>query len=182
MVAALLNDWSTDQRWMLRTAFPITLQGNLISDQTTGNSYYGNLNLIPGAPLYLYGSQYPGGKAINPEAFGYPSDPKSQGNAPRNFVRGFGEAQWNAALRREFRIHEDLTAQFRVEAFNILNHPNFGYVDPTRSDAQFGLATSMLNQSLGSMSALYQQGGSVALTRRRKSIGVYAVHITTCDV
>jgi hypothetical protein len=158
-VSTLLNDWSTDQRVMLRTAFPITLQGNLVTDPVTGNNYYGNLNLIPGAPLYLYGSQYPGGKAINPGAFGYPSDPNSKGNAPRNFVRGFGEAQWNAALRREFRIHEDLTAQFRVEAFNILNHPNFGYVDPTRSDAQFGLATSMLNQSLGSMSALYQQGG-----------------------
>lgn len=159
MVSAVMNDWSTDQRVMLRTAFPITLQGNLITDPVTGNSYYGNLNLVPGAPLYLYGSQYPGGKAINPAAFGYPSDLTSQGNAPRNFARGFGEAQWNTALRREFRIHEDLTAQFRVEAFNILNHPNFGYVDPTRSDAQFGLATSMLNQSLGSMSPLYQQGG-----------------------
>lgn len=159
IVGALLNDWSTDQRLMLRTAFPITLQGNLISDPTTGNSYYGNLNLIAGVPLYLHGSQYPGGTAINPAAFGYPSDPNSPGNAPRNFVRGFGETQWNAALRREFRLHEAVMAQFRVEAFNVLNHPNFGYVDPTLSDAQFGLATSMLNQSLGSMSSLYQQGG-----------------------
>jgi hypothetical protein len=159
LVGVLLNDWSTDQRVMLRTSFPITLQGNFISDPVTGSTYYGNLNLNSGVPLYLYGSQYPGGKAINPAAFGYPSDPASQGNAPRNFVRGFGEVQWNAALRREFHLYKDLAGQFRVEAFNLLNHPNFGYVDPTLSDAQFGLATSMLNQSLGSMSPLYQQGG-----------------------
>lgn len=159
IVRALLNGWSTDQRVMLRTAFPITLQGNLISNPATGNTYYGNLNLIPAEPLYRYGSQYPGGKAINPAAFAYPSDPNSAGNAPRNFVRGFGEAQWNTALRREFHIHEGVTAQLRAEAFNMLNHPNFGFVDPTLADAQFGLATSMLNQSLGSMSPLYQQGG-----------------------
>jgi hypothetical protein len=158
-VSSFLNDWSLDQRVMLRTAFPITLEGNLFTDPITGNRYYGNLDLVPGSTLYLYGSQYPGRKAINPAAFVYPSDPESQGTAPRNFVRGFGEAQWNTALRREFRIHEDLTAQFRAEAFNVLNHPNFGYVDPVLSDAQFGLATSMLNQSLGSMSPLYQQGG-----------------------
>lgn len=159
LIGALLNDWSTDQRVMVRTAFPITLQGKVISDPVTGNRYYGNLNLVPGVPVYLYGSQYAGGKAINPEAFEYPSNAASKGTAPRNFVRGFGEGQWNTALRRDFPIHETLTAQFRVEAFNVLNHPNFGYVDPTLSDAQFGLATSMLNQSLGSMSALYQQGG-----------------------
>ena len=156
---ALLSNWSTDNRLMARTAFPITLQGNLIFDPVTGRQYYGNVNLVPDEPVYLEGSQYPGGKAINPAAFAYPADPSSAGDAPRNFVRGFGEVQWNAALRREFHIHDQLTAQFRAEAFNVLNHPNFGYVDPTLSDSQFGQATMMLNQSLGAMSPLYQQGG-----------------------
>jgi hypothetical protein len=156
---AVMNDWSTDDRVMARTAFPITLQGNLISDPTTGNSYYGNVDLVPNEPLYLYGSQYPGGKAINPAAFTYPSNPDSPGDAPRNFVRGFGSVEWNTALRRAFQLHRGLTAQFRAEAFNVLNHPNFGYVDPNLSDAQFGQATMMLNQSLGSVSPLYQQGG-----------------------
>lgn len=159
LLRGLLSDWSTDNRLMARTAFPITLQGNLISDPITGEQYYGNVNLVPNEPVYLQGSQYPGRKAINPAAFTYPADPNSAGDAPRNFVRGFGEVQWNTALRREFHIHDQLTAQFRAEAFNALNHPNFGYVDPTLSDAQFGQATMMLNQSLGAMSPLYQQGG-----------------------
>lgn len=158
-LGAVINDWSTDNRLMARTAFPVTIQGNFITDPNSGNSYYGNVNLVPDEPLHLFGSQYPGGKAINPAAFTYPTDPNSPGDAPRNFIRGFGAVQWNTALRRQFHIYENITAQFRAEAFNVLNHPNFGYVDPRLSDAQFGRATMMLNESLGSVSPLYQQGG-----------------------
>ena len=68
--------------------------------------------------------------------------PRSAYDAPRNLVRGFGEIQTNVALRREFRLHNSLAMQFRAESFNVFNHPNFGYVDPTLSDATFGLATN----------------------------------------
>jgi hypothetical protein len=50
--------------------------------------------------------------------------------------------------------------QFRVETFNLLNHPNFGYVDPDYTDATFGEATAMLNTSLGTVASQYQQGGA----------------------
>jgi hypothetical protein len=159
LLGSLVNNWSTDHRVMMRTGFPITLKGKYITDPATGN-YYGNVNVVPNEPLYLYSSQYPGGRTVNPAAFSYPTNASVPGTAPRNFVRGFGEMQWNTALRREFHLRDAFTAQFRAEAFNVLNHPNFGYVDPTLSDAQFGRATSMLNQSLGSVSPLYQQGGS----------------------
>jgi hypothetical protein len=82
------------------------------------------------------------------------------GNAPRNFVRGFGATQLNVAVRREFHLRDSISLQFRAEAFNIFNHPNFGYVDPTYTDALFGQATKMLNSSLGTMAAQYQQGGA----------------------
>jgi hypothetical protein len=49
---------------------------------------------------------------------------------------------------------------FRAETFNLLNHPNFGYVDQTYTDATFGQATEMLNTSLGTVASQYQQGGS----------------------
>jgi hypothetical protein len=157
--SALVNHWGFDTRLTARSAFPITLQGNLLTDPATGSQYYGNLNLVAGQPLYLYGNQYPGGRAVNPSAFSTP-DGNNQGSAPRNFVRGFGEAQWNSAIRRTFPIYRETTLQFRAEAFNILNHPNFGYVDPILTDATFGQATKMLNSSLGTMAAQYQQGGS----------------------
>lgn len=163
----ILNHWSLDARAIARTAFPITLLGNTLTDPL-GNRYYSGVNFDPSKPIYLYGSQYPGGRAINGgpaasnPAFTFPTGTNS-GNAPRNFVRGFGAAQANIAARRTFPIGDALSLQFRAEAFNITNHPNFGYVDPTVTDATFGQATKMLNQSLGSMSSLYQAGGARSL-------------------
>jgi len=159
VIGELLDHWGLDSRLQARTGFPVTLQGNFLVNPADGSSYYANPNLVPGQPIYLYGSQYPGGRAINAAAFALPTNPNDPGNAPRNFVRGFGTWQINLAVRREFPIHDKLRLQFRAEAFNILNHPNFGKVDPILTDAQFGQATQMLNQSLATLSPLYQQGG-----------------------
>ena len=81
------------------------------------------------------------------------------GNVPRNSQRLFGAWQMDLAVRREFPVRESLRVQFRAEAFNIFNHPNFGTVDPNFGDASFGLATGTLASSLGVLSPLYQSGG-----------------------
>jgi hypothetical protein len=154
----LFNHWSVDGRVMARGGFPVTLNGNLLTDAGTGSYYYGGLNLVPNTPLYLRGSQYPGGRAINKAAF-TPPPGSSVGNAPRNLVRGFGEFQTNMAVRREFTFGDKARLQFRAETFNTLNHPNFGYVDPIYTDTTFGQATKMLNASLGTVASQYQQGG-----------------------
>ena len=154
----LSNGWGLDARLNVRSGFPVTLEGNEIVDPATGSLSFGELNLVPGKPIYVYGNQYPGGKAINKAAFSLPASGIS-GDAPRNFVRGFGATQLNLAARREFRLHRDLALQFRAEAFNILNHPNFGLVDPTYTDLLFGQATATLNSSLGTLASQYQQGG-----------------------
>jgi hypothetical protein len=156
--ATALNGWGVDGRLLARTSFPITLEGNRVTDPTSGSEYYTNVDLVRGQATYLYGDQYPGGHALNPAAFAFPtgSDP---GNAPRNFTRGFGESQVNFSVRREFALTEKTHLQFRAEAFNVFNHPNFGYVDPYLTDPTFGQATKMLNQSLGTVASQYQQGG-----------------------
>jgi len=159
VIGDLLDHWGVDSRLEARTGFPITIQGNFLVNPVDGSSFFGNPDLVPGQPIYLHGSQYPGGRAINPAAFSIPTDPTDPGNAPRNFVRGFGAWQINLAVRREFPIHDKVRLQFRAEAFNVLNHPNFGYVDPNLSDVTFGQATSMLNRSLATLASQYQQGG-----------------------
>jgi hypothetical protein len=162
VIDELLNHWDMDGRFSARTGFPVTLYGNYFTDTATGDTYYGNLNLVPNQPIYLYGSAYPGGRAINPSAFSYPIG-SDVGNAPRNFVRAFGAQQINLAAKRQFTLHDQINLQFRAEAFNLLNHPNFGYIDPYLTQSQFGQATRMLNQSLTTMSSLYQQGGARSL-------------------
>jgi Carboxypeptidase regulatory-like domain/TonB dependent receptor/TonB-dependent Receptor Plug Domain len=158
LTSGLLNGWALDGRLIARTAFPVTLEGNFETDPATGSEFYTNVNLVPNQPIYLYGGHFPGGRSLNPAAFAYPAG-TNPGNAPRNFARGFGESQVNFAVRREFPLHDRLHLQFRAEAFNILNHPNFGYVDPNLNDSTFGQATQTLNQSLGTVSSQYQQGG-----------------------
>lgn len=162
VTGAFLNHWGLDTRVTARSAFSVPLFGNTYTDPTTGIQAYTGLNLIPGVPVYLYGSQYPGGKEINPAAFSAPAT-GTFGNAPRNVIRGFDETQVDLALRREFPVYERLKLQFRAEAFNLLNHPNFGTINTTYCNGTprctFGQATTMLNSSLGQLSSLYQAGG-----------------------
>jgi len=170
---AILRGWSTENIIHAQSAPPVN-----IFDQSLGSP---NLflavvrpDVVPGQPVYLYGAQYPDGKAFNAAAFTSPPIdpvtglPTRQGDLPRNAVRGFGSAQWDFAVHREFVIHESLKLQFRAELFNVLNHPNFGppIGDLSGFSGPFGLSTQMLGQSLaggnlgaGAFSPLYQLGG-----------------------
>jgi hypothetical protein len=169
LLRALSSDWGVDGRFTARTGFPVTLDGNEVVDPVTHATEFSGLNLVAGAPLYLYGSTYPGGRSINPAAFALPPSGQS-GDAPRNFVYGFGAIQGDVALRRSFPIRDSLHGQFRAEAFNVSNHPNFGAIDAYYGDIQFGQATQVLAQSLGNLSPLYQMGGPRSLQLTLKLI------------
>jgi Carboxypeptidase regulatory-like domain/TonB dependent receptor len=172
-LGALLRHWGLDDRFTARTGFPVTLTSGLdVVNPATQKTFSGGLDVVPGQPFYIYGSQCaavygdglscPGGRAINPNAFSEPAA-GGLGDAPRNFVRGFGAWQMDLAVRREFPIHEGLKLQFRAEAFNVFNHPNFGVINstycPPGPGCTFGQATATLASSLGILSPLYQQGG-----------------------
>jgi len=172
LTKALLGGWSTQNAIVLRSASPVGISDASFSQLPGGFSTQVRPDLVSGRPLYLYGSQYPGGKAFNPNAFtDPPSDPNTglplrQGNMPRNLLRGFGAAQWDFAVHRDFPIHESLRLQFRAEMFNVLNHPNFGPQNGTFGSLGFGLSNQLLSQSLsgsnlggGGFSPLYQMGG-----------------------
>ena len=171
-VSVVVNHWGIDGRLSARTSFPVSLDGRQVADPATGNFLFAGLNLVPEQPFYLYGAQCaaaynngrgcPGGRAINPAAFSAPTG-NSAGDAPRNFVRGFGAWQADLAVRRDFPLHDRLRLQFRAEAFNVFNHPNFGSINarfcspsPT---CTFGQAQLTLARSLGGLSPLYQAGG-----------------------
>jgi len=160
----LCKGWGLDGRLLTRSSYPITLLGNLMFDPVTGEPYYSGVDQVARRPTYLRGSQYPGGRvinagpALNSPAFVLPGV-GSSGSAPRNDLRGFSATQLNIALRKEIPIAHRLDLQFRAETFNLLNHPDLGYIDAHITDALSGQSTLMLNQSFGSNGSLYQQGG-----------------------
>ena len=60
------------------------------------------------------------------------------GNVGKNSFRAPPAFQLDAQVSRLFPIYEALTVDLRLEAYNALNHPNFGNPDAKVSDGTFG--------------------------------------------
>jgi len=165
IVKSVLGNWSFDSIIYARSAPPV----NVVTGQDTFGVILSNAqsvqrpNVVPRVPFYLYPSSAPGGKVINANAFTVPTS--GQGDLGRNALRGFGATEWDFTLRRQFRFTERVSLQARCDFFNILNHPNFGSPINYLSSPQFGQATMMLNNYLGTggqsggLNPLYQIGG-----------------------
>jgi Carboxypeptidase regulatory-like domain len=71
------------------------------------------------AALFNTGCYALGNSILVPPAFG------TLGTTGRNIWRDTGFKNWDLSVTKSFRFKERLTAQFRVEFFNVLNHPTF---------------------------------------------------------
>jgi hypothetical protein len=161
ILSAITRGWSLDTIIVARSGFPfnakVDLGASQVAEQLT------RPDLVPGQPLWVKSAQAPGGQTLNPNAFVVPSTIR-QGTEGRNDIAGFGFTQTDVSLVRLFSLGERLKLQFRTDAFNVLNHPNFsnplGFI-------QFGplyfQSTQMLNQALGGLNPLFQGGGPRSL-------------------
>ena len=177
VINSIASGWSVQNVVQARSALPVNVYDGFL--RLNGASTQLRADLVPGVPLYLYGSQYPGGKIFNnlidpsrPGCKGPFCPPPiangvalREGNLGRNALRGFGATQWDLAVHRSFHIYESATLQFRAELFNVINHPNFGQPIGDITNSQFGRSTQTLARSLsanaggGGLNALYQIGG-----------------------
>jgi hypothetical protein len=73
---------------------------------------------------------------LNPLVF---SGPNGFGNLGRNVIIGPGFSNIDLALIKNTDITERLRWQIRVDAFDLLNHPNYGQPGRTFGTASFGL-------------------------------------------
>lgn len=185
---AVLSGWSVESIVQARSAPPVTVyEGQFFSIA----SDYAQVrpDVISGIPLYLFGRQYPAGKAFNytpgavtggcmdgsesvgpfcPPPTDASGNPLRQGNMARNALRGFGAFQWDLAIHRDFPIREAVKLQFRAELFNAVNHPNFAPpVADLSNQSEFGRSIQTLAQYFaganvggGAFSPLYQIGGA----------------------
>jgi Ca-activated chloride channel family protein len=151
---ALFRNWVANSVFNTRSARPINV---VYSFPTSYGFAYLRPDLVPGLPLYLSELAVPGGRRINPDAFAVPLNFR-QGTLGRNSLRGFPLSQIDLALNRQFNLTERVNLQFRAEAFNLFNHPNFE--DPVGNDLSLGSRVSLLdplriNTTFGQSASIY---------------------------
>jgi hypothetical protein len=78
---------------------------------------------------------------FNTSAFTFPP-PGSFGNAGRNILDGPSYHNVNVSLVKNTALSERFKVQFRAEAFNLFNHPNFNLPDNFLGSPTFGRITS----------------------------------------
>jgi outer membrane receptor protein involved in Fe transport len=94
-----------------------TINGN------TGN-YFFNPNAFTAAPLVALDGIAQTNAAALAGQF-------TEGSLGRNAFRGPGDVNLDLALAKHFKFFEDkLDAEFRMDAFNVFNHVNFGNLNP----------------------------------------------------
>ena len=97
-----------------------------------------NQNTYTGAP---HGKFY---QYVNPKLYtaNAPAAPGPFGNAGHYSLRGPGYFDIDVAVTREFHLKERVRLHARGEAFNVLNHPNFGLPNGNIASAAFGQITT----------------------------------------
>jgi hypothetical protein len=67
------------------------------------------------------------------------------GNTPRNAVLGPTLVNLDASLQKEWALRESINLEFRVDAYNMLNHPNFNLPGRIFGASNFGVISSALD-------------------------------------
>ncbi|MBI5281925.1 MAG: carboxypeptidase regulatory-like domain-containing protein [Candidatus Solibacter usitatus] len=78
-------------------------------------------------------------------------------NQNRNSIsfNNVGFQNWNIAAFKSFKFTEKQFIQFRAEAFNFINHPNWGGVDTTPTSSTFGMVTGKSSERNMQLSLRY---------------------------
>jgi hypothetical protein len=175
---ALSHGWLVTNRFSAQSGYPLNIiQSTIILPDGSQTQYAPDL--VSGVPIYLHGraadvagQPVPGNWRLNRAAFACTTSgatsgpcvgtPVRQGTLGRDYVRTPPFWTLNTALQRSFPIYEQLRLNFRVDAFNIINHPSLG------SPTVYSLGASTFGQpagitTIGSSNQLYAMGAARSL-------------------
>ena len=129
----VLGNWQINGILTAQTGLPFTP----VLQTSTTNSGTGS------RPNAVRPASYPGTLQnwFDASAFSTPA-PYTYGNAGRDILFGPGRTNLDLSLFKYFIIREQMRFELRAEAFNILNHPQFGLPNPNIGNAQAGQITS----------------------------------------
>jgi Carboxypeptidase regulatory-like domain/TonB dependent receptor-like, beta-barrel len=140
----LVGGWELSAIGTARSGLPVNVvvsrKASVMLDGYASNQ---RPDLVPGVSLIP-----PGGQTIaqwlNRAAFAVPAN-FTWGNLGRYIGRGPGEWEGALGLSKRTTLNERYTLNFRAEAFNLFNHPNFATPAANISSGAFGRITSILN-------------------------------------
>jgi hypothetical protein len=138
----VLGGWQLNGIASARSGIPvnITMTGVMASTGVGGGGLNAN------RPNQISDDIYPADRTIdnwfNAAAFARPADTTATfGNVGRNSARGPGIFNIDMSLIKNTKIGK-LDTELRVEAFNVLNHPQFGQPNAQIGNAAFGTITA----------------------------------------
>jgi hypothetical protein len=112
---------------------------NVTLFQSTGLAYGGTIcditNVTSACAIEIQGTQ------ASPTATTAPTAYTALGTMQRNAFTGPGYADLDMSGEKDTKIREGLTFNLRVDAFDILNHPNFGQPSGNVQSSSFGQIT-----------------------------------------
>ena len=124
----ILGGWEIGSLWILQQGQPFSVSsqrattavsgvGNSFAQFTGTDRNIGAVDYRGNGPFFFSQSQV--------DSFTFPAAGEI-GNAGRNVFRNPSFFAFDASLVKKFRITEKHTVSFRAEAYNTLNHTNFG--------------------------------------------------------
>jgi trimeric autotransporter adhesin len=138
---AILGDWQWSGDWTIASGLPFTprLLGNA-EDVNRGSNGTLRPNLVPGQSVSIANPSI--GQWFNTAAFVAP--PSGQyGDARRNSIIGPGTKVFDMAFTKIIPLKESRTLEFRAQATNIFNIPNYSSIDTVVNSPTFGRVTAV---------------------------------------
>jgi hypothetical protein len=139
VASSLIGGWELSSIWTVSTGFPLNVSAG--KDQSNTGHGYDRPNNVPGVSANLDSSARSTAEWFNIQAFALQPF-GSYGNLGRNTVTGPGIFDIDFSTLKNFNLTERRYLQFRFEAFNFLNHPNFG-------DPNLSLSSNTVNGTTG---------------------------------
>ncbi len=132
LVNKIVSGWQVSGLVNAQTGQPFSVTFDASGSTDYPGLVSGRANRVPGAPLYPHHKS--NALWFNPAAFTCPSITDSHGNvlcganygnSGYDLLRGPNYTDWDMSLQKNTRFMDRYNVQVRIDAFNVINHPNF---------------------------------------------------------
>jgi len=139
---AILGDWQWSGDWTIASGLPFTPRFvGAVCDVNGGTNGTLRPDVVPGQSILLSSPSI--GEWFNTGAFVTTPPCGSYGDARRNSIIGPGSKVFDMAFTKIVPMKESRTLEFRAQATNIFNKPNYSSIDTTVNSPTFGRVTAV---------------------------------------